>query len=74
MFDTVVRCGPTVGASSARAPRGGRSTGLAGVDALREDMGLAGVDGSGPFRRVEWTPRDGTIDRKDAGCGDGPGF
>jgi peptide/nickel transport system substrate-binding protein len=46
----------------------------ANVEALGEDFGVAGFNGTGPFCWVEWTPRDKMIVEKHAGYGWGPGF
>jgi peptide/nickel transport system substrate-binding protein len=44
------------------------------VEALGEDFGISGFNGTGPFCWVEWTPRDKMIIEKHAGYAWGPGF
>ena len=46
----------------------------ADVEALGEDFGISGFNGTGPFCWVEWTPRDKMIVEKHAGYAWGPDF
>ena len=46
----------------------------ADVEALGEDFGVSGLNGTGPFCWVEWTPRDKMIVERHEGYDWGPGF